>query len=114
MVEPLPHHTNVQGLNPATDPAGRKREREKMVQIVVIWKSQTEHKTDRMINARSFMNTFQAWNKFSFVFVQLSFNWAKVYDNEITSLIDIYFLRISFIPSDPFRYFIYVTYSTDK
>jgi len=38
----------------------------------------------------------------------------EVYDNEITSLIDIYFLRISFIPSDPFRYFIYVTYSTDK
>jgi hypothetical protein len=25
-----------------------------------------------------------------------------VYDNEITSLIDIYFLRISFIPSEPF------------
>jgi len=37
-----------------------------------------------------------------------------VYDNEITSLIDIYFLRISFIPSDTFRYFIYITYSTDK
>ncbi len=37
-----------------------------------------------------------------------------VYDNEITSLIDIYFLRISFIPSDLFRYFIYVTYSIDK
>jgi hypothetical protein len=39
---------------------------------------------------------------------------GEIYDNEITSLIDIYFLRISFIPSDPFRYFIYVTYSTDK
>jgi hypothetical protein len=39
---------------------------------------------------------------------------VKIYDNEITSLIDIYFLRISFIPSDPFRYFIYVTYSNDK
>ena len=38
----------------------------------------------------------------------------NIYDNEITSLIDIYFLRISFIPSDPLRYFIYVTYSTDK
>ncbi len=25
-----------------------------------------------------------------------------VYDNEITSLIDIYFLRISFTPSEPF------------
>ncbi len=25
-----------------------------------------------------------------------------LYDNEITSLIDIYFLRISFIPSEPF------------
>ncbi len=25
---------------------------------------------------------------------------AVLYDNEITSLIDIYFLRISFIPSD--------------
>ena len=39
---------------------------------------------------------------------------VAVYDNEITSLIDIYFLRVRFIPSDPFRYFIYVTYSTDK
>ncbi len=38
----------------------------------------------------------------------------RLYDNEITSLIDIYFLRISFIPSDLFRYFIYVTYSIDK
>ncbi len=28
-----------------------------------------------------------------------------LYDNEITSLIDIYFLRVRFIPSDPFRYF---------
>jgi len=37
-----------------------------------------------------------------------------LYDNEITSLIDIYFLRVCFIPSDPLRYFIYVTYSTDK
>ncbi len=37
-----------------------------------------------------------------------------LYDNEITSLIDIYCLRISFIPSDPLRYFIYVTYFTDK
>ena len=27
-----------------------------------------------------------------------------VYDNEITSLIDIYFLRISFTPSKPFRH----------
>ncbi len=27
---------------------------------------------------------------------------SKVYDNEITSLIDIYFLRIRFIPSEPF------------
>jgi hypothetical protein len=39
---------------------------------------------------------------------------GEIYDNEITSLIDIYFLRISFIPSDLFRYFIYVTYSIDK
>ena len=39
---------------------------------------------------------------------------GEIYDNEIPSLIDIYFLRISFIPSEPFRYFIYVTYSTDK
>ncbi len=39
---------------------------------------------------------------------------AILYDNEITSLIDIYFLRISFIPSDPLRYFIDITYSTDK
>ena len=39
---------------------------------------------------------------------------VNLYDNEITSLIDIYFLQISFIPSDPIRYFIYVTYSTDK
>jgi hypothetical protein len=43
----------------------------------------------------------------------LKLEWL-VYDNEITSLIDIYFLQISFIPSDPLRYFIYVTYSTDK
>jgi hypothetical protein len=28
----------------------------------------------------------------------------KLYDNEITSLIDIYFLRISFTPSKPFRH----------
>ncbi len=27
---------------------------------------------------------------------------SLLYDNEITSLIDIYFLRISFIPSEPF------------
>ncbi len=27
-----------------------------------------------------------------------------LYDNEITSLIDIYFLRISFTPSEPFRH----------
>ncbi len=41
-------------------------------------------------------------------------SFALIYDNEITSLIDIYFLRISFIPSDLFRYLIDVTYSTDK
>jgi len=48
------------------------------------------------------------------VFPGVFANFRLVYDNEITSLIDIYFLRISFIPSDPFLYFIYVTYSTDK
>jgi hypothetical protein len=37
------------------------------------------------------------------IFIRLNFD-AKtiVYDNEITALIDIYFLRISFIPSEPF------------
>jgi hypothetical protein len=28
----------------------------------------------------------------------------QLYDNEITSLIDIYFLRISLTPSEPFRH----------
>jgi hypothetical protein len=38
------------------------------------------------------------------VIVAISLNLVHsiVYDNEITSLIDIYFLRISFIPSEPF------------
>jgi hypothetical protein len=51
---------------------------------------------------------------FILFFVKTCDTWFIIYDNEITSLIDIYFLRISFIPSDPFCYFIYVTYSTDK
>jgi hypothetical protein len=33
-----------------------------------------------------------------------SFTMLQLYDNKITSLIDIYFLRISFIPSKPFRH----------
>ncbi len=46
--------------------------------------------------------------------IDIQYNMAYVYDNEIASLIDIYFLRISFIPSDLFCYFIYVIYSTDN
>ena len=42
-------------------------------------------------------------NVFILLMIMLQLN-CLLYDNEITSLIDIYFPRISFTPSNPFRH----------
>jgi hypothetical protein len=70
-----------------------------------VYRNVLEHKRSRIESRECFIEEYI--DKGSIFVIVL-------YDNEITSLIDIYFLRISFIPSDPFRYFTYVTYSIDK